>query len=66
MAIAYIEWLNIEIPLDLENYSCAEEDGLHDWGGFDRTVCVCGAMHTYCLQCGEVYRDCDFVEYEVD
>lgn len=66
MATAVLELKGYVIPLSREEYSCPEEDGLHDWGGFDRTICVCGTMHTYCTQCGEVYRDCDFVEYGVN
>lgn len=29
-----------------------------DFGYFDRTLCGCGAMHTYCNICGERDDDC--------
>ena len=40
-------------------YSCpVAATGMHDWGGFDRTLCYCvpeGTMHTYCTECAEIY-----------
>jgi hypothetical protein len=46
----------VRYALDADLYSCPDaDDGLHDWGGFDRTLCYCipgGTMHTYCTECG--------------
>jgi len=63
MASAYIDHGDFGTqPLDDRNYSCPNSaDGLHDWGGFDRSLCMCvdgGIMHTYCVECGNTFEDC--------
>lgn len=55
--MGYGSWEDV-CAVDLENYSCPDsDDGLHDWGGFDRSLCFCvpeGVMHTYCIDCGKI------------
>lgn len=73
MATAWIQWgddFDCDFgvtKLDEKNYSCPDsETGIHDWGGFNRSLCFCdpsGIMHTYCTECGETYEDCPEPEF---
>jgi hypothetical protein len=75
MANAWIQWgddFDCEFgvtKLDERNYSCPDaENGIHDWGGFNRSLCFCdptGIMHTYCTECGETYEDCPEPEFGI-
>lgn len=41
-------------------------DCLHASTHFDRSLCACGVMHTYCDDCGAVVDGCSLDEYAGD
>lgn len=47
------------IQSDWESGEAADHDC--DTGHFDRTICACGAMHSYCATCGSLQDPCPYV-----
>lgn len=45
-----------ELSLDEIVHPCVPD--AHDFSDFDRVLCACDTMHTYCLHCGECLEPC--------